>query len=84
MMQVTHFLNQSELFLSHDLTCILRLDCDDTLPLRTEALRGSSLNLELIRNVLSQVGNSQTGLRAIAIYLERALNTWGKQQKDYD
>lgn len=54
------------------LTSILRLNGDDALPLRTEALRGPSLYFKLVGNVLSQVGDSQTGLGTVAVHLEGA------------
>ena len=63
-----------------NLTSILRFDGDDTLPLWTEALCGSSLNFELVGNVLSQVGDSVAGLSAVAAHLEGTCVTWRKQE----
>lgn len=62
------------------LTSILGLDGDDPLPLGTEALRRPGLDLELVRDVLSQVRDHQAGLCAVAAHLEGAPVTWGRQE----
>lgn len=59
-----------------NLTSVLRLDGDDALPLWTEALRGPSLNFELIGNVLRQVWDGQTGLSTVSVHLEGAHVAW--------
>lgn len=64
------------------LTSILRFNSDDALPLRTEALCGSSLDLKLVGHVLSQVGNGQTGFSAIAVHLEGTHITCRKQETE--
>lgn len=63
-------------------TSILRLYGDDTLPLRTEALCGSSLDFKLVGNVLSQVRDGQTGLGTVAVHLEGAHISWRKQETE--
>lgn len=64
------------------LTSILRLNGDDSLPLGTEALRGSSLNFKLVGNVLGQVWDGQTGLSTVAVHLEGTHVSWRKQQTE--
>lgn len=52
------------------LTSILRLNCNDPLPLWTEALCSSSLDLKLVGDILNQVWDGQTHLCTVAIHLE--------------
>lgn len=52
------------------LTSILRLNSNDSLPLWTEALCSSSLDLKLVGDILNQVWNGQTHLCTVTIHLE--------------
>lgn len=62
------------------LTCVLRLDGDDALPLGSEALGGPGLDLELVGDVLSEVLDRQASLGAVAAHLEGAQVTWREQE----
>lgn len=64
------------------LTSILRLNGDDALPLRTEALRGSSLNFELVGDVLSQVWDGKTGFSGVPIHLKGPYVSWRNKRKN--
>lgn len=53
------------------LTSILRLNSNDPLPLWTEALCSSSLDLKLVGDILNQIWDGQTHLCTVTIHLER-------------
>lgn len=53
-----------------ELTCILRLDGNDALPLGTKALGSPGLDLELVGHILDQVWDGQTRLCTVTIHLE--------------